>query len=245
MAESEERFEDSIGKTLGIYRELAIALNSFPKGKTLLIKDLAEKAQVHYNTAKKALIFFHQVDSVIPKFQIQEGAFKVTSKPSALEAVEGLFESREMRVLTKMMLVDAICAEKAQKLDDLLTKEERDVLPALIERGYVNSIEGMYYLSSRGQSLGSMGLNRIAKLDIPLPWENRADTAHETQISRTTFDFQRRAHMHAFQKSFQLVLPSSARNRRFNIQTSSYKRCKEEKILMQYCRGRRLVYATQ
>ena len=173
MSKVEESLEDNIGKTLNIYRELAIALNSFPKGKTLAIKDLAEKAQVHYNTAKKALIFFRQVDSVIPKFQIEKGAFRVTAKPNALEAVEGLFESLEMRVLTKMMLVNAVAAGEARKLDDLLTNEEKSILPTLIERGYVNSNEGQYFLSTRGQSLGSMGLSRIVKLDIPLPWENR------------------------------------------------------------------------
>lgn len=174
MSKVEESLEDNIGKTLNIYRELAIALNSFPKGKTLAIKDLAEKAQVHYNTAKKALIFFRQVDSVIPKFQIEKGAFRVTAKPNALEAVEGLFESLEMRVLTKMMLVNAVAAGEARKLDDLLTNEEKSILPTLIERGYVNSNEGQYFLSTRGQSLGSMGLSRIVKLDIPLPWENRS-----------------------------------------------------------------------
>jgi len=173
LPKAEESLEENLGKTLNIYRELAIALNSFPKGRTLSIKDLAEKAQVHYNTAKKALIFFHQVESVVPKFQVQEGEFRVVSKPDALKAVEGLFESLDMRVLTKMMLVNAIDSDKALKLDDLLTEEERGILPTLIERGYVNSIEGQYFLSSRGQSLGSMGLSRIVKLDIPLPWENR------------------------------------------------------------------------
>lgn len=173
MSRTKESPEESIGKILNIYRELAITLNSFPKEVTLSIWDLAKKAQVHYTTAKKALRFLHQIDSLIPKFKIQERYFKVISKPSALEAVEGIFESLEMRVLTKMMLVEATSPERARKLDDLLTEEEKNILPRLLEMGYVNSIEGQFFLSQRGQSLGSMGLSQIVKLNIPLPWENQ------------------------------------------------------------------------
>lgn len=179
MSKTEESPEESIGKLLNIYRELAITLNSFPKGATLSIKDLAEKAQVHYNTAKKALFFLYQIDSLIPKFKMQGKSFRVISKPDALDVVEGLFESLEMRVLTKMMLVEATAPERAQKLVDILTEEEKNMLPKLIELGYVNSIDGRFFLSQRGQSLGSMGLNRIVKLNIPLPWENRARLAQE------------------------------------------------------------------
>lgn len=174
MATIEETPEENIGKTLNIYRQLAIAMNLFPKERKASIKDLAELTKVHYNTAKKALLFFHQLNSVIPKFEIEDVGFKVVSKPDAMEAVEGIFESLEMRVLTKMMLLRAIDSDKAQKLEDVLTEEEKNILPKLIERGYVNSIEGRYFLSPRGRSLGSMGLSRIVKLNIPLPWENQA-----------------------------------------------------------------------
>jgi hypothetical protein len=186
MSKTEESPEERIGKILNIYRELAIALNSFPKEATLSIGDLARKAQVHYSTAKKALLFLHQIDSLIPKFKIQGKYFKVISKPNALEAVEGIFESLEMRVLTKMMLVEATSLERARKLDDLLTEEEKNILPRLVEMGYINSIEGRFFLSQRGQSLGSMGLSRIVKLNIPLPWENRART---TQLETSAPDF--------------------------------------------------------
>jgi len=174
VSKTEESPQVSIGKMLNIYRELAIALNSFPEGTALSIKDLAEKAQVHYNTAKKALLFFYWIDPLIPKFKMQGRSFKVVSKPNALEVVEGLFESLEMRVLTKMMLLEATDADRARKLDDILTEEEKSILPRLIERGYVNSIEGLFFLSQRGQALGSMGLSQIVKLNIPLPWENKA-----------------------------------------------------------------------
>jgi len=158
-------------------------MNAFQREKNVSIKDLAELAQVHYNTAKKALWFFHQLDSVIPKFEIEETGFRIVSKPDALEAVEGIFESLEMRILTKMMLVRATDPDKARRLDDVLTEEERNILPKLIERGFVNSIEGQFFLSARGRSLGSMGLSRIVKLNIPLPWESQA----RLQVRREEF----------------------------------------------------------
>jgi hypothetical protein len=186
----EEPLEDKIGKTLNIYRELAIALNTFQEAENVSIKDLAEAARVHYNTAKKALMFFRQIDSVMPRFEIEEAGFTVVSKPSALKAVEGIFESLEMRILTKMMLVEADNASKARKLDDVLTEEEKGILPELIERGFVNSAEGMYFLSAQGRTLGSMGLSRIVELNIPLPWEKRATLSslkeEPTTITRWT-----------------------------------------------------------
>jgi len=195
MPKAEESLEEILGKTLNIYRELAISMNSFQKTSRVSVRDLAKKADVHYNTAKKALLFFHQLNSVVPKFEIEESFFRVTTKPSALEAVEGIFESLEMRILTKMMLVMATDSDKAQKLDDLLMKAERKILPKLIERGFINSIEGRYFLSKRGVSLGSMGLSRIVKLNIPLPWETQArHLRRPRQLSKTVLDLKRRCH---------------------------------------------------
>lgn len=178
LKEREERewLEEKIGKTLKIYRELAITMNSFPREENVSIKDLAEAAQVHYNTAKKALLFFDQLESVIPTFEIRGTCFRVVSKPNALEAVEGIFESLEMRVLTKMMLVMAVDSEKARKLEDLLTEQEKSILPKLIEEGFINSLEGRYFLSVQGKSLGTMGLRQIVNLNIPLPWEKQVST---------------------------------------------------------------------
>ena len=168
-----ERTKRELSKTLDIYRNVAVAISSFPKGEKTSIKDLAEKANVHWNTAKKALIFFHKIGPLVPRFEIIEETlrFEVKEKPSAIDAVEGIFESREMRILTKMMLAKVTEPEKAKKLDSVLTTAERSFLAALIERGYVNSINGNYYLSKRGQSIGSMGLRKIVELNIPLPWE--------------------------------------------------------------------------
>ena len=172
----------SVGKTLNTYRELAVAMNLFPENDEISIRDLADKANVHYNTAKKAILFFQQLRSVVPKFEIEETGFRIISKPNAMEAVEGIFESLEMRVLTKMMLVKAVDPDRARKLDDILKEEERSILPSLIERGFVNSMEGLYFLSTRGQSLGSMGLRRLVELDIPLPWERPTRTHPETSM---------------------------------------------------------------
>lgn len=164
--------ERNLGKTLNIYKNLAVALNSFPKEKEITINDLAEKAQVHWNTAMKALLFFHQVGPVIPKFKLHSSLkFQIIRKPSAIEAVEGIFDSREMRILTKMMLYKATNPANAQKMNKMFSEDEKHLLPDLIERGLINSIEGRYYLSKRGQSLGGVGLQKIVELGISLPWE--------------------------------------------------------------------------
>lgn len=170
-----ETKEKELGKTLDIYRKLAIAINSFPKEEKISVKDLAEKAGVHWNTAKKALLFFHKIAPLIPNFELASNLrFRVVEKPHAIEAVEGIFESKEMRILTKMMLREATEPQKAlhaHAVKEVITLEEQSVLPNLIEKGYVNSINGCYYLSERGQSLGSMGIRKIVDLNIPLPWE--------------------------------------------------------------------------
>jgi len=169
-----ETKEKELGKTLNIYRKLAIAINSFPREENISVNDLAEKAGVHWNTAKKALLFFYKIAPLIPKFQlISNLRFRVMQKPHAMAAVEGIFESKEMRILTKMILVKATEPQEARKMKDILTTEERSVLSNLIEKGYVNSVNGKYYLSKRGQSVGSMGIRKIVDLNIQLPWETQ------------------------------------------------------------------------
>lgn len=172
LAETKEK---KLGKTLDIYRKLAIAINSFPSEETISVKDLAEKAGVHWNTAKKALLFFYKIAPLIPEFDLTSNLrFRVMEKPRAIEAVKGIFQSSEMRILTKMMLTEATEPQKAMRARKLITAEERSVLPDLIEKGYVNSINGKYYLSKRGQAIGSMGIRKIVDLNIPLPWEIQA-----------------------------------------------------------------------
>lgn len=176
----ERKKGDGLSKTLDLYRNIAVAINSFPREEKISVKDLAERANVHWSTAKKALFFFNKIEPLVPKFELIENLrFQVKEKPSAIDAVEGIFESQEMRILTKMMLTEATDQEKARKLNEMLTAEERSFLSDLIEKGYVNSINGNYYLSTRGQSLGSMGLRKIVELNIPLPWEIEARTPEE------------------------------------------------------------------
>lgn len=176
--------EKELGKTLNMYRNIAIAMNSFQLKESVSVKDLAKKAQVHWNTAKKALLFFHKIGPLIPKFQLGSNLrFRVEEKPDAMAAVEGVFESKEMKILTQMMLAEATESQKARRFSDTLTEEERSILPSLIDKGYVNSINGRYYLSKRGQSLGSMGIRRIVELNIPLPWEKRLVISTSERIS--------------------------------------------------------------
>lgn len=160
-----------LGEALENYRRLAIALNVFPENKEISIKELADEAKVHWITARKALLFFDIVKTVIPKFQLTpDMKFQVIERPSALEAVDGVFESSQMRVLTKMMLCRATSPETARSLNEILTKPEFDTLEKLTSKGFVNVVEGLYYLSRRGISFGSIGLKRITDLGIPLPW---------------------------------------------------------------------------
>jgi len=175
--------EKKLGKTLEIYRKLAIAINSFQRGEKISVKDLAKRANVHWNTAKKALLFLHSIAPLIPEFELETDLeFRIQKKPNAMKAVEGIFESKELRILTKMMLAEVTEPQKAGKLKDILTPDERSGLTDLIERGYVNSVNGNYYLSKRGQSVGSMGIRRIVELDIPLPWEQTEAPAQKSVI---------------------------------------------------------------
>jgi hypothetical protein len=174
VASEEEFLEEkaSLGEVLESYRRLAIALNIFPKNKEISIKELADQANVHWVTARKALVFFDLVKTVIPRFELTPNfRFEVIERPSALGAVDGIFESSEMRILTKMMLCRAISPESARSLNEILKKQEFSTLEKLTSKGFVNVVEGRYYLSRRGISFGSIGLKKITDLGIPLPWE--------------------------------------------------------------------------
>lgn len=191
MASEEEFLEEkaSLGEALETYRRLAIALNVFPKNREISIKELADQANVHWVTARKALVFFDLVKTIIPKFELTPSfKFQVIERPSALEAVDGIFESSEMRILTKMMLCRATSPESARSLNEILKKQEFAALERLTSKGFVNVVEGRYYLSRRGISFGSVGLKRITDLGIPLPWEETKTTIpiirRETDLKR-------------------------------------------------------------
>lgn len=176
-----KEIDTELGKTLDIYRRISIALNAFPKNEKISIEDLATKAGVHWNTAKKAVLLFATIDRITPKFELEsKSKLRIIKKPDAIEAVDGIFESLEMRILVKLMLQNATEEETAQKISEVLNEEERKVLQELISKGFINSIEGRFYLSKRGQSLASIGLREIVELGIELPWER--------SLKRVNFD---------------------------------------------------------
>lgn len=168
----------NLGEVLKSYHRVAVALNSFKEQKVLTIKELADRAKVHWNTAKKALLFFDMIKTVIPEFELSPDLkFKVIKKPDPFKAVEGIFSSLEMRVLTKMMLCRALDPESARSLKEILSKNEFEVLPKLISKGYVNSFEGLYYLSRRGISIGGLGLKKLIESGVALPWQKTSISA--------------------------------------------------------------------
>jgi len=63
-------YSDKVGKTLQKYLEIALALNSFSLNETFTVNQLAEKAGVHHNTAKKALLFFKWTMPHVPDFKL-------------------------------------------------------------------------------------------------------------------------------------------------------------------------------
>lgn len=181
-----ESIDAELGKTLDIYRRISIALNAFPRNEKISVEDLARKAGVHWNTAKKAVLLFATIDRITPKFQIEsKSRLRIIRKPSAIEAVDGVFESLEMRILVKLMLQNATEEETAQKVDEFLNEEEKRVLQELISKGFINSIEGRFYLSRRGQSLASIGLRELVELGIELPWEKSLKQARFDQLEET------------------------------------------------------------
>jgi len=48
------------------YSRIALAMNKFRIGETFTIQDLATEANVHWNTAKKALVFFKVIQELDP-----------------------------------------------------------------------------------------------------------------------------------------------------------------------------------
>jgi hypothetical protein len=63
-------FSKDVGKTLQKYLEIALALNSFSLHEKFTVNQLAEKAGVHHNTAKKALLFFISTMPHVPDFKL-------------------------------------------------------------------------------------------------------------------------------------------------------------------------------
>ncbi len=172
----EELFEsrEDLGKVLESYQRIAVSLNGFQENQSISVNELAGSARVHWSTAKKALLFFDAIKTIIPDFELSPDArmkFRIIAKSSAFKAVKSIFGSLEMRVLTKMMLCRAMDPENARSFKEVLEPQEFEVLPELISRGFVNSLEGLYYLSRRGISIGGLGLKKLIDSGIQLPWQ--------------------------------------------------------------------------
>jgi len=187
--------EETFGETLTKYAKVALALNRFPEKKLIAVDALAEEANVHWNTAKKALLFFHKVKPIMPDLYIQENLkFTVYNKPTAMKSIDTLFASLEMKIATKMILNKITAKERGLKkyeLNKYLGSDEIENISKLIEKGLVNSEEGYYYLSSKGTILGNIGVKEIVNLGIPLPWEETRVFSNHKSIYKSIFKKER------------------------------------------------------
>ncbi len=169
--------KDILGETLAKYQEIALIMNSFPFQKKNSIEELAEKADVHWNTAKKALAFFLLSEPILPRFRIDKDfRFTILEKPRAIDAVNIIYESDEMIIITKMMLKKITDKQKGLKMEELKSLGYNDIsaVYSLLEKGYINSEDGVFFLSFRGKILGNTGIKKILDLGLSLPWEENS-----------------------------------------------------------------------
>ncbi len=57
---------DDLPPMLQRYFDIALAMNRFNVGETFTIQNLADAADVHWNTAKRALVFFAAIQKIDP-----------------------------------------------------------------------------------------------------------------------------------------------------------------------------------
>jgi len=84
-----------------------------------------------------------------------------------------VFQSPQMRALTKMSVFEATAAKKAKDWDELkLTRDEIEILPKLAENDWIQKThENKIFLTKKGASLASFGIKRLVELEVPLPWD--------------------------------------------------------------------------
>jgi predicted transcriptional regulator len=190
----ENTFEEELGNTLSKYAQVAISMNRFPEKTPISIREIAEEAKIHWNTTKKALIFFESIAPIIPKFEFIEnkGKIQLLKKPKAIIALNKLFSSMEMKITTKMMMEKITSKDRGAKMKDLIKfLEEKEVkyLTNLLQKGLINSEEGRFYLSSKGKLIGNLGIKKLVNLGTLLPWEerdvNKKPTLRLKSINRT------------------------------------------------------------
>lgn len=170
---------EDFGSTLTKYFHVALAMNYFPENSEISIEELADTAQVHWNTAKKAMMFFGAVKPIIPDFKIESNSkIRIKKKPEAMLVLDAIFLSLEFKITAKMLLEKLTSKERGQDITTLtrfLNHEELDYLPMLTQKGLVNTEEGFFYLSDKGSLVGNIGVKKIADIGIPLPWEEKAN----------------------------------------------------------------------
>lgn len=171
--------KELLGETLLKYREIATIMNSFPLDQEISVDQIAEVANVHWKTAKKALAFFCLSKPIIPDFTIDNNfKIRIVKKPQAMKAIDIHFESDLMKILTKMLIKKMINLKRGLTIDLMklfLLKQEIGFIPSLIEKGYINSEEGVYYLSERGKIIANMGIQKITDMGYQLPWDEVKD----------------------------------------------------------------------
>ncbi len=59
-------YRDDLPPNLQRYFDIALAMNQFDVGETFTVQELADVADVHWNTAKKALAFFAAIQKIDP-----------------------------------------------------------------------------------------------------------------------------------------------------------------------------------
>ena len=87
-----------------------------------------------------------------------------------------MYESDEMRVITKMMLKKITNKQRGLKMEELKNFIYNDIstIYSLLEKGYINSENGVFFLSFRGTILGNTGIKKILDLGLSLPWEEKS-----------------------------------------------------------------------
>jgi len=182
----ESMSSEDFGIMLSKYYQVALTLNRFPENTHISIDDLAKQANVHWNTAKKALFFFDTVRLLIPEFTIDKNnKILINNKPRAVEALDKLFFSPEITITTKMLIGKLTSKERGMDvhhIKKILNQDEVKYLTILIQKGLVNSEEGRFYLSPKGMIIGNFGIRKLSELGIPLPWEE-TEAPQELRLS--------------------------------------------------------------
>jgi hypothetical protein len=98
---------------------------------------------------------------------------KLKEKIDYERVLKEVFQSPQMRAITKLRLAEAITPETAKRPEEFeLTNEERSILPLLAENNWIEKThENKIFLTKSGVDLSAFGLKRLTELEVPLPWD--------------------------------------------------------------------------